>query len=42
MYKFIIFIILLNFALAIGCQNGHKSQSWHPSTSGKGGQQKRK
>jgi hypothetical protein len=42
MYKGTIFIILLSFALAIGCQNGHKSQSWHPSTSGKGGKAKRK
>ncbi len=42
MNKTIVFIILLVFALEMGCQNGHKNQSWHPGSSGKGGKAKRK
>ncbi len=42
MYKSVLFIILLTFALQMSCQNGHKSQSWHPGTPGKGGKAKRK
>lgn len=42
MNKSLLLIILLAFALEMGCQNGHKSQSWHPPTHGQGGKPKRK
>jgi hypothetical protein len=42
MNKSLLLIILLAFALEMGCQNGHKSQSWHPGTPGGGGKAKRR
>lgn len=43
MNKSLLLIILLAFALEMGCQNGHKSQSWHPgSPKPQGGKSKRR
>jgi hypothetical protein len=30
MYKSVIFMVLIAFVVEMGCQNGHKQQSWAP------------